>query len=103
MVVVIVVTVQQEMSSPNTPSDPTLSDEPEPKSTENENETAIECSALCGNNATGKLHIKVRIKARDAEATDMPLPLCDSCRERIDPDHQWIFVRFHFSSQIDRR
>ena len=55
---------------------------------------------MCGNKATGKLHIKVKIKATDAEATDMPLPLCYSCRERIDSDHKWVFVAFE---QIDDR
>jgi hypothetical protein len=59
-----------------------------------------ECSALCGRRATGKLHVKVRLKRTDAEATPMPLPLCDSCRERIDPRHEWIFVPFHFNSHI---
>ena len=93
----MVLVVQQVSSSPIPPSDPTSSDEPEPKSTGTEPiEIEIKCSALCGNKATGKLHVKVKHKAMGAEETTITtvLPLCDSCRERIDPHHEWVFVRF---------
>ena len=41
-----------------------------------------ECSALCGNKAKGIIKVTEEIS----------LPICDMCREKIDPDHQWIFV-----------
>ncbi|MFL6317407.1 MAG: hypothetical protein ACJ73C_11835 [Nitrososphaeraceae archaeon] len=42
------------------------------------------CSALCGNKATGNLRVTEEIS----------LPICDICRDKIDPDHKWVFIPF---------
>jgi hypothetical protein len=41
-----------------------------------------ECSALCGSKAQGSLK------------EEISLPIYYTCRNKIDPGHQWIFVRF---------
>jgi hypothetical protein len=43
-----------------------------------------ECSCLCGNMSTGNLKVTEWIS----------LPVCNSCRDRLDPKHHWVFVHF---------
>ncbi|MFL6399655.1 MAG: hypothetical protein ACJ72J_08765 [Nitrososphaeraceae archaeon] len=45
---------------------------------------APSCSALCGNKAQGQLKLTEEIS----------LPICDSCRDKIDPRREWVFVSF---------
>jgi hypothetical protein len=61
--------------------------EEEEEANKNENNELLPtpaCSALCGNNATGNLKVSDKTS----------LPMCDVCREKIDPDHKWLFISF---------
>jgi hypothetical protein len=62
-------------------------EEEEEEANKNENNELLPtpaCSALCGNNATGNLEVSDKTS----------LPMCDVCREKIDPDHKWLFIPF---------